>query len=146
MPNPYHFRAHIDRLWRRSGDHNPGYIRIKALNAVVRELFAPNDRARRNYQLYLATDPYDVARHLLRNLHDRPGPMRSSPPKAPSAPLSLWERAGVRVPLPSRRKRPSRTTTTPRNRRFSLFSPRVFFFSRITRPRPRRARCLDCCA
>ena len=75
MPNPYHFRARIDRLWRRSGDHNPGYIRLKALNAVVRELFAPNDRARQNYQLYLATDPYDVARHLLRDLYDRPTPL-----------------------------------------------------------------------
>ncbi|MCY3569896.1 MAG: hypothetical protein OXH19_00975 [Chloroflexi bacterium] len=73
MPNPFHFRARIDRLWRRSGDHNPGYIRLKALNAVVRELFAPNDRARRNYRMYLATDPFDVARHLLRNLYDRPG-------------------------------------------------------------------------
>ena len=75
MPNPFHFRARIDRLWRRSGDHNPGYIRLRALNAVVRELFAPNDRARRNYRMYLATDPFDVARHLLRNLYDRPGPM-----------------------------------------------------------------------
>ena len=65
MPNPYHFRARIDHLWRRSGDHNPGYIRRKALNAVVRELFAPNDRARRNYRMYLATDPFDVD-HLRR--------------------------------------------------------------------------------
>ena len=86
MPNPYHFRARIDRLWRCSGDHNPGYIRLKALNAVVRELFAPNDRARQNYRLYLATDPYDVARHLLRDLYDGPDTATSS--------------ASLRLPLP----------------------------------------------
>ena len=86
MPNPYHFRAHIDRLWRRSGDHNPGYIRLKALNAVVRELFAPNDRARRNYQLYLATDPYDVG--------PPPPPQTSTTAAGPIAPRHR------RLPLP----------------------------------------------
>ena len=79
MPNPYHFRAKIDRLWRRSGDHNPGYIRLKALNAIVRELYAPTERARLNYQMVLATDPYDVARHLLRDLHDNTS-LAPSPP------------------------------------------------------------------
>ena len=79
MPNPFHLRARIDRLWRRSGDHNPGYIRLKALDAIVRELFAPNDRARLNHQLYFATDPYDVARHQLRDLYDRASPSLSPP-------------------------------------------------------------------
>ena len=79
MPNPYHFRARIDRLWRRSGDHNPGYIRLKALNAIVRELFAPNERARLNHEMYFATDPYDVARHQLRDLYDRTSPSLSPP-------------------------------------------------------------------
>ena len=72
MPNRYHLRATIDRLWRRSADHNPGYIRVKALNAIVRELFAPNPQARLNHHLYLTTDPYDVARHKLRELYDGP--------------------------------------------------------------------------
>ena len=71
MPNPYHFRARIDRLWRRSEAHNPGYIRLKALDAIMREMFAPTERARLNYETYLATDPYDVARHQLRDLYDR---------------------------------------------------------------------------
>ena len=86
MPNPYHFRAKIDRLWRRSGDHNPGYIRLKALNAIVRELFAPTERARLNHEMYFATDPYDVARHLLRDLHDRPSLSPSPPAPAKVAP------------------------------------------------------------
>ncbi len=79
MPNPYHYRAKIDRLWRRSGDHNPGYIRLKALNAIVRELFAPTERARLNQELYFATDPYDVARHQLRDLYDRADLLPSPP-------------------------------------------------------------------
>ena len=72
MPNQFHLRAKIDRLWRRSEAHNPGYIRLAALDAIVCELHAPNDRARANYRLYLATDPYDLARHKLRDLYDQP--------------------------------------------------------------------------
>ena len=71
MPNPFHLRANIDRLWRRSADHNAGYVRVAALDAIVRELYAPNDRARANHELYLVTDPFDVARHKLRDLYDR---------------------------------------------------------------------------
>ncbi len=89
MPNPYHLRARIDRLWRRSADHNPGYIRIKALNAIVRELFAPtNPHARLNHHLYLTTDPYDVARHKLRDLYDTP---EGAPSSLLLPPLPLGE-------------------------------------------------------
>ena len=79
MPNPFHYRARIDHLWRRSADHNPGYIRLKALNAIVRELLAPTPRARLNHEMYLATNPYDVARHKLRDLYDRPDALETSP-------------------------------------------------------------------
>ena len=75
MPNRFHLRARIDRLWRRSAEHNPGYIRIKALDAIVRELYAPNPQARLNHHLYLTTDPYDVARHKLRALYDTGAPV-----------------------------------------------------------------------
>ena len=71
MPNRYHLRARIDRLWRHATSDAPGYRRLKSLDAITRELFAPNERARLNHQTYLATDPYDVARHLLRDLYDR---------------------------------------------------------------------------
>ncbi len=72
MPNPYHYRAHIDRLWRTANSDIPAYKQLKALKALVREMFPPNPNAARNNRLYHATDPYDVARHLLRDLHDRP--------------------------------------------------------------------------
>ena len=88
--NPFHFRANIDRLWRRANRNAPAYRRLDALDAVVRELFAPNDRARRNHRMYLATDPFDVARHLLRDLHDRPS-SNSSPASEGSLPLRLGE-------------------------------------------------------
>ena len=83
MPNPFHLRAKIDRLWRRSAEHNPGYIRVKALNTIVRELFAPNPQARLNHHLYLTTDPFDVARHKLRDLYDTGAPELSFCPPLP---------------------------------------------------------------
>ena len=70
MPNPYHYRARIDRLWRQANSDAPAYKQLKALKTLVREMFPPNPNAARNYALYHATDPYDVARHLLRDLHD----------------------------------------------------------------------------
>ena len=98
MPNPYHFRARIDRLWRQSEAPNPGYIRLKALNAVVREMFAPTERARLNHEMYLATDPYDVARHQLRDLYDRPEPARSTSERSLRPPLPLGEGWGEGPP------------------------------------------------
>ena len=91
MPNAFHYRARIDRLWRRTAEPNPAYIRLKALDAVVRELFAPTERARLNHQLYLATDPFDVARHLLRDLHDRAEPTVSTSGGSICLPLPLGE-------------------------------------------------------
>ncbi|MXX80502.1 MAG: hypothetical protein F4Y69_05630 [Chloroflexi bacterium] len=76
--NPFRYRARIERLWRQSNDHNPAYIRFKALNTITRELFAPNPRAQANYALFLATDPFDVARHKLRDLYDSPSPPAGS--------------------------------------------------------------------
>ncbi|MDE2746298.1 MAG: hypothetical protein OXI41_10015 [Chloroflexota bacterium] len=82
MPNPYHLRARVDRLWRHANSDAPAYRRLKSLNAVVRELFAPTERARQNHQLYLATDPYDVARHHLRDLYDHASPAWQDPAPA----------------------------------------------------------------
>ena len=77
MPNPYHFRARIDRLVQQGFGDGPAYLQLKALDTLVRELHAPNDRARANYKMYLATDPYDVARHKLRDLYDHATPEAS---------------------------------------------------------------------
>ena len=94
MPNRFHLRARMDNLWRQSADHNPGYIRLRALNAIVRELYAPTEQARLNQRLCFATDPFDVARHKLRDLYDREAP--SVP--APEAPPGVDQGRG---PVPS---------------------------------------------
>ena len=83
MPNPYHYRARIDRLWRQANSDAPAYKQLKALKTILREMFSPNPNAARNHALYHATDPYDVARHLLRDLHDRPSPPASSGGRCP---------------------------------------------------------------
>jgi len=91
MPNPYHFKARIDRLWRHATSDAPAYRRLPSLNAVVRELFAPTAQARQNHQLYLATDPYDVARHHLRDLYDHGEPLTPACEGSLCLPLSLGE-------------------------------------------------------
>ena len=98
MPNPYHLRATIDRLWQHATSDAPAYRRLKSLDAVVRELFAPNDRARQNHQLYLATDPYDVARHHLRDLYDQGDPLALACEPSFCLPLPLGEGRGEGPP------------------------------------------------
>ena len=44
MPNRFHLRTTIDRLWQRFAEHNPGYIRVKALDAQHRAAWLPIDR------------------------------------------------------------------------------------------------------
>ncbi|MDE2965875.1 MAG: hypothetical protein OXS30_00105 [Chloroflexota bacterium] len=54
MSNPFHLRANIDRLWRRSADHNPGCVRVAALDAIVRELYAPRRQNPAKKESFLA--------------------------------------------------------------------------------------------
>ena len=44
MANRFHLRTIIDRLWQRSAQHNPGYIRVKALNTQHHAAWLPLDR------------------------------------------------------------------------------------------------------
>ena len=86
MPNPYHFRARIDRLARYAHGPARAYRRLDALDTIVREMYARTERARLNYQMYLATDPFDVARHLLRDLHDHADTLEAVPAQLEVAP------------------------------------------------------------
>ena len=87
MRNQFHYRARIDRLWRRANGPHPGHVQLSALRTIVQELFTPNERARHNYQMYLATDPYDVARHHLRDLYDQAAPATEVAPAKAGATL-----------------------------------------------------------
>lgn len=79
MPNPFHFRAHIDRLSRLAAESNPAYVRLRALKGLVRELMPGTPRARLAQQLLEEANPYEFARHKLRDLYDRPGAVETSP-------------------------------------------------------------------
>ena len=100
MPNPYHFRAKVDRLWQCANSNARGYKKLKALNTLVREMYGPSERAQRNHQMYLATDPYDVARHHLRDLYDRADPTRFTSEISLRPPLPLGEGWGEGPPTP----------------------------------------------
>ena len=139
MPNPYHFRARIDRLWRRANSSlTPATSGSRPLDAVAREIYPATDRTRQNLKMYLATDPYEVARHKLRHLARptlslTPSPLgegrgEGSPAQLELAPADLKvapAKAGARDEgsPPRRRRRP----LAHRHRNLS-FSPR--FFSR----------------
>ena len=95
--NPFRYRARIEQIWRQTTEHTPSHIRIKALDAITRELFAPNPRAQANYALFLATDPFDVARHKLRDLYDSispPASVGSALPPSPDGGRCLVETEG----------------------------------------------------
>ena len=98
MPNPFHLRARIDHLWRHAISNAPGYRRLNSLDAITRELFAPNERAHLNYQTYLATDPFDVARHKLRDLYDHGDPLALACEASLCLPLPLGEGRGEGPP------------------------------------------------
>ena len=85
MPNPYHFRAKIDRLWQCANSNARGYKKLKALDTLVREMYGPSERAQRNHRMYYATDPYEVARHLLRDLYDQLHPAALLQPQVAAA-------------------------------------------------------------
>ncbi len=71
MPNPFHFRARIDRLARLAGPENPSYIAVRAVCALVRELSPANPRRDQIQQMLRTADPFAFASHKLRDLYDR---------------------------------------------------------------------------
>ena len=79
MPNPFHYRSTIDRLTRLTGPSHPGYIRLRAVNALLRELSPANPQSAANNQMLQAVDSWDLARHKLRDLYDRDDLTKTSP-------------------------------------------------------------------
>lgn len=91
MPNPYHYRAHIDRLTRLTEASNPGYIRLRAVIKLLRELSPANPRSAANNRLLHSVDAYDFARHKLRDLYDNALPPLPLGEGSGEGPLALTE-------------------------------------------------------
>ena len=73
MPNPYYFRSVVDRLWRIANGTHPGDVPARAVNALIKEFPPDAHRYAVARQMLHAVDAYEYARHLLRDLYDRPG-------------------------------------------------------------------------
>ncbi len=88
MPNPYHYRSVINRLTRLADAPNPAYIQLRAVTALLRELSPTNPRSTANNQMLQSVDPYDYARHKLRDLYDHAAPLgEAALPFPPPLPL-----------------------------------------------------------
>lgn len=79
MPNPFHYRTYVNQLWRTVNGPKPAYIRLRALDALARDLIPGRPRYAIAQQLLNAVDAYEYARHLLRDLYDHAHPTVTSP-------------------------------------------------------------------
>jgi hypothetical protein len=70
MPNPFHYRATIDRHCRLAAPSNPGYVRLRSLKVLANELAPDNPRSDLIQHMLQVAEPYEFARHKLRDLYD----------------------------------------------------------------------------
>ena len=77
--NPFHYRATIDRLARLAAKPNPSYVRVGAACALANELSPANPRRDLIRQLLELANPFEHARHKLRDLYDRASASFSPP-------------------------------------------------------------------
>ncbi len=87
MPNPYHYRTVVNRLWRIATGPQPGYIRLRALDKLAPDFTPGHPRFAIAQQMLRDVDPYEYARHLLRDLYDRTAPLA----RAPNSDLTLLD-------------------------------------------------------
>ena len=77
--NPFHYRATINRLARLADAPNPSYVRLPAACALVRELSPANPRRDLIQHMLEIANPFEHARHKLRDLYDRASASFSPP-------------------------------------------------------------------
>ena len=75
--NPFRYRATIDRLARLAERPNPAHVRVSAAGALVAELSPINPRRDLVRRLLEFANPFEHARHKLRDLYDSPSPPAS---------------------------------------------------------------------
>ena len=74
MPNPFHFRSALNQLARLAAESYPAHIRFRAASALVSELSPANPQHELVQRMLQATNPYEFARHQLRDLYDNAHP------------------------------------------------------------------------
>ena len=95
--NPFRYRTTIDRLARLAERPNPAHVRVSAAGTLVKELSPINPRRDLVQRLLEFANPYEHARHKLRDLYDQT-PLPSEGALYP--PLPLGEGRGGN-PLPT---------------------------------------------
>ncbi|MCY3733964.1 MAG: hypothetical protein OXG42_06760 [Chloroflexi bacterium] len=61
MPNPFNYRTHVNQLWRTVNGPKPAYIRLRALDALARDLIPGRPRYAVAQQMLNAVDAYEYA-------------------------------------------------------------------------------------
>ncbi len=74
MPNPFHYRTVINRYAQLASDPHPPHVQVAAASALAHELMPGTQRARLAQQMLNEANPYEYARHKLRDLYDRADP------------------------------------------------------------------------
>ena len=84
--NPFRYRATIDRLARLTDRPNPAHVRVSAACVLVDELSPHNPRRDLVQRLLDFANPYEHARHKLRDLYDSASPPASGGSALPPSP------------------------------------------------------------
>lgn len=75
MPNPFHYRSVLNQLARLAEAPNPAHVRVAAAASLATELAPGTARARVAQRMLQVANPFEFARHQLRDLYDGPGPL-----------------------------------------------------------------------
>ena len=70
MPTAIYYRAFVNRLAHLADARNPAHICVTAAGLMVRELSPANPRRELVQRLLREADPFELARHKLRDLYD----------------------------------------------------------------------------
>ena len=76
MPNPFHLANAVQRLGRLTDRAQPPHVRLQAASALVDALSPANPRHDDIKRMLQEANPFQLARHKLRDLYDRPDSLR----------------------------------------------------------------------
>ncbi|MYF21874.1 MAG: hypothetical protein F4209_03860 [Chloroflexi bacterium] len=89
MPTAIYYRSVLNRLTHLAGAPNPPHVQVVAAGILATELSPANPRRDEVQRLLREADPYDLAAHKLRDLHDHADPAEAvieDPPVPAPAP------------------------------------------------------------